>query len=97
VLGEFDTFIDFYVVHLPIIKLKTSNDGLMDDGLMDGCVCFLPRNYPLLLLGRIVSYRQTRGALWLPEFRVDQLYFGGRERAPGEFSEMLQAGIEIQP
>ena len=76
---------------------KTPNDGLMDDGLMDGCVCFLPRNYPLLLFGRIVSYRQTRGALWLPEFRVDQLYFGGRERAPGEFSEMLQAGIEIQP
>jgi hypothetical protein len=35
VLGEFDTFINFYVVHLPIIKLKTSNDGLMDDGLMD--------------------------------------------------------------
>ena len=68
---------------------KTPNDGLMDDGLMDGCVCFLPRNYPLLLLGRIVSYRETRGALWLPEFRVDQLYFGGRERAPGEFSEML--------
>jgi len=76
---------------------KTPNDGLMDDGLMDGGVCFLPRNYPLLLLGRIVSYRETRGALWLPEFRVDQLYFGGRERAPGEFSEMLQAGIEIQP
>ena len=62
-----------------------------------GCLCFLPRNYPLLLLGRIVSYRETRGALWLPEFRVDQLDFGGRERAPGEFSEMLQAGIEIQP
>ena len=77
---------------------KTPNDGLMDDGLMDGlCLCFLPRNFPLLLLGRIVSYRQTRGALWLPEFRVDQLDFGGRERAPGEFSEMLQAGIEIQP
>ena len=76
---------------------KTPNDGLMDDGLMDGCVCFLLRNYPLLLLGRTVSYRETRGALWLPEFVVDQLYFGGRERAPGEFSEMLQAGIEIQP
>ena len=45
---------------------------------------FLPRNYPFLLLGRIVSYRETRGALWLPEFRVDQLDFGGRERAPGE-------------
>ena len=35
------------------------------------------RYYPLLLLGRIVSYRETRGALWLPEFRVDQLDFGG--------------------
>ena len=69
---------------------KTPNDGLMDDGLMDGVSL-------LLILGRIVSYRETRGALWLPEFRVDQLYFGGRERAPGEFSEMLQAGIEIQP
>ena len=45
---------------------------------------FLPRNYPFLLLGRIVSYRETRGALRLPEFRADQLDFGGRERAPGE-------------
>ncbi len=69
---------------------ETPNDGLMDDGLMDGvCLFLLPRNYPLLLLGRIVSYRQTRGALWLPEFRVDQLDFGGRERAPGEFSDIL--------
>ena len=61
-----------------------------------GCLCFLPRNYPLLLLGRIVSYRETRRALWLPEFRVDQLDFGWRERAPGEFSELLSQGNPIK-